>query len=332
MKVVVGARDEGHVLGDIRNGSVVVPLTGLHPLATRDMLRLRQCHVAEVESEPFRAVVVVRVGGRRYVGERHRLRATLAGAASGLHLWPDSLEAREEVLDVVDLLRAEVMVAHVPPTRGGQSIKEFLRSVYAVGVNYLSPHAGLFFDPYTGWAHHLADVLLPGAHACVFVRNDQIDIEGRLAGLELRDTLSLISYTLQCQYVYLFRKPLDKDTLAEQAASTLSTGLHVEKLLIGTGEDKGIWPITDRTNDRQSMAGPMQAAETDTTRGRWPTNVLLVHADTCRAPDDSNAEWTCSCVLHEKLPNAKYCAQVRGYEGMVSWLGLLIEPVPPSSP
>jgi len=45
--------------------------------------------------------------------------------------------------------------------------------------------------------------------------------------------------------------------------------------------DKGEWPITPRTAERGSMAGPMSPVTTDQTVGRWPANVLFTHAPGC---------------------------------------------------
>jgi DNA modification methylase len=72
----------------------------------------------------------------------------------------------------------------------------------------------------------------------------------------------------------LARKPLD-GTVAENVARWGVGALAIDACRIGTGEDKGVWPVTDRATERGSMSGPMRAAETDATVGRWPANVIL---------------------------------------------------------
>ncbi len=74
--------------------------------------------------------------------------------------------------------------------------------------------------------------------------------------------------------IVLARKPLD-GTVAGNVQAHGTGGLNVDECRIGTGEDKGTWPLTDRTDARNAMAGPMKAALTDTTIGRWPSNLMF---------------------------------------------------------
>lgn len=57
--------------------------------------------------------------------------------------------------------------------------------------------------------------------------------------------------------------------------------LRIDECRVGTGSDKGIWPLTSRTDERGAMAGPLAAVETDTTKGRWPANFVMSHAEGC---------------------------------------------------
>jgi site-specific DNA-methyltransferase (adenine-specific) len=69
------------------------------------------------------------------------------------------------------------------------------------------------------------------------------------------------------------RKPL----MGTVAANVLEHGtgaLNVDGCRVGTGADKGVWPITQRTQERGSMAGPMGAVATDQSAGRWPANLI----------------------------------------------------------
>jgi len=80
---------------------------------------------------------------------------------------------------------------------------------------------------------------------------------------------------------WLVRKPLRERTVAEQVLKTGTGGINVDGSRVGSGGDKGVWPVTDRTSGRGSMAGPMEASETDQTKGRWPANMVLSHSDRC---------------------------------------------------
>lgn len=71
----------------------------------------------------------------------------------------------------------------------------------------------------------------------------------------------------------LARKPLSGTVAANVQAHGVGA-LNIDACRVGTGADKGVWPVTDRTDQRGSMAGPMAAAETDATVGRWPANVI----------------------------------------------------------
>lgn len=79
---------------------------------------------------------------------------------------------------------------------------------------------------------------------------------------------------------WLARKP-PQGTLEANRAKYGTGYLNIEAVRIGDGKDKGVWPITDRSSERKAMAGSMQAVETDFSKGRWPTNMVLSHSDTC---------------------------------------------------
>jgi site-specific DNA-methyltransferase (adenine-specific) len=62
--------------------------------------------------------------------------------------------------------------------------------------------------------------------------------------------------------------------------------INVDATRIGTGEDKGIWPITNREDSRTTYSAALthtltDAVETDTTKGRWPANLILQHLPEC---------------------------------------------------
>ncbi len=76
--------------------------------------------------------------------------------------------------------------------------------------------------------------------------------------------------------IVVARKPL-AGTVASNVQQWGTGALNIDGCRVGTGEDKGVWPKTDRSASRNSMAGgPMRPdAETDRSVGRWPPNVLL---------------------------------------------------------
>jgi hypothetical protein len=120
-----------------------------------------------------------------------------------------------------------------------------------------------------------------GAHLAIFAESVDVAVNGRLAGLEFRDTILVLRPGPRTSYVFLFRRPINENTVAGQALATGTGGLNIGACRVGSGVDKGIWPITQRVDERTAMAGPMRASETDTTVGRWPPNVVLIHAPGC---------------------------------------------------
>jgi site-specific DNA-methyltransferase (adenine-specific) len=67
------------------------------------------------------------------------------------------------------------------------------------------------------------------------------------------------------------RKPLDGTVAANVLAHGVGA-LNIDACRIGTGEDKGVWPITQRRHDDVAFTPPPTL--TDTTKGRWPANVI----------------------------------------------------------
>jgi DNA modification methylase len=67
------------------------------------------------------------------------------------------------------------------------------------------------------------------------------------------------------------RKPLD-GTVAGNVLEWGTGGLNVDGCRVGTGKDKGVWPVTQRRHN--DVAWAVQPVETDTTLGRWPANLI----------------------------------------------------------
>jgi len=82
------------------------------------------------------------------------------------------------------------------------------------------------------------------------------------------------------------RKPLSESSVAANVLEHGTGAINIDATRIGTGEDKGIWPITDREDSRTTYSAALthtltDAVETDTTKGRWPANLILQHLDGC---------------------------------------------------
>lgn len=118
----------------------------------------------------------------------------------------------------------------------------------------------LVTDACPGWTDAVA-ALLPGAHVAVLANEeaDRVGIEGRMIGLEVRDTLAVLRAGPRTSYVLLFRKPLVKETVAEQVLATGTGAINIDACRVG-------------------LVGEVE----DDLSGRWPTNLVLVHGPRCQ--------------------------------------------------
>ncbi len=156
---------------------------------------------------------------------------------------------------------------------------------------WMTPHAAVLVDPSPGWATTLAGSMSSGGHALV-VTSEVASIEGRLAGFELRDTLLILSSGPRPRYAFLFRKPTD-GAILDQVIESSAGALNIADCRIGWGQDT---PSQDEWNNKgstgsgsanigQNTAGMREAyakGAVPVPSGRWPPNVLLVHAPECR--------------------------------------------------
>ena len=67
------------------------------------------------------------------------------------------------------------------------------------------------------------------------------------------------------------RKPF-KGTVAANVLEHGTGALNIDGCRVGTGEDEGVWPVTQRRHN--DVAWTVQPVETDTTKGRWPANLI----------------------------------------------------------
>jgi len=96
------------------------------------------------------------------------------------------------------------------------------------------------------WAE--ASRFAAGSHIAVFSHDPDIAAIGRLLGFEFRDTILVLHPGPRTSFIFLFRAPV-AGSVAEQVLQTGTGGLHIGASRIG-----GL---------------------------RWPTNLVLVHSQTC---------------------------------------------------
>lgn len=136
-----------------------------------------------------------------------------------------------------------------------------------------------------GWA--LTVQLDPGAHLVVMTDKDTLSIEGRRAGLELRDTLAVVS-SEAFRYAVLFRKPLVESGILAQLQVTETGSLNIDGMRVGGGENRTLWNYAsvgpqgcvNRPGETSQAGCEIEARVT--VQGRWPTNVVFVHTHECR--------------------------------------------------
>jgi hypothetical protein len=131
-------------------------------------------------------------------------------------------------------------------------------------------------------------IVTPGTHVAVLADRADVGVEGRILGLELRDTLLVLRPGPTSGFVFLFRTPMLEDTVAEQVLKTSTGALNLDACRVaadlseffsangkprsGMGHANGYGMGDGYGGDR---ANPPNEA------GRWPPNLLLVHAPEC---------------------------------------------------
>jgi len=147
-----------------------------------------------------------------------------------------------------------------------------------------------------GWVgldiEHLPE-LLPGAHVILVVDDYGVGVKARKLGLELRDTLLVLS-SKGSRFAFLFRKPCSEATVAENILRHGTGALNIDACRVSTSdslnggaysgeyrEKTTEWQNADRTDGkgsgfRQGVGEYRQPA------GRWPSNLVLVHGTGCQ--------------------------------------------------
>jgi hypothetical protein len=138
-----------------------------------------------------------------------------------------------------------------------------------------------------GWTEKL-EGLFPGDHAAILTGTTATGIIGRLAGFELRDVLAVFLPGPSTGFVFLFRKPVKAPTVVAQVLATGTGGLNVAACRVGlSGGTKRSGQAQhllndDGTEDRSHHWARTGHTVVELAIGRWPPNVLFVHAPECR--------------------------------------------------
>lgn len=123
---------------------------------------------------------------------------------------------------------------------------------------------------------------LPGEHVVLLTERPDDAVEWRLAGLELRDTILVLRSGPRASFGFLFRNPIAEGTVAAQVLKTGTGGLNVGacriQSLVLDSERR-----TSATGGTRLLAFGMAAQEGErhNSEGRWPPNVVIIHAPAC---------------------------------------------------
>ncbi len=129
--------------------------------------------------------------------------------------------------------------------------------------------------------------LVPGAHGIAF-GEPGLGLRLRAWGLELRDTVLVLSPGPRTETAYLFRVPLSEDTVAGNVLKhgTGAININAGRVFTDWNEpDRGeAWKRSGHSAkpDAAKLAAPPGQGITLHPEGRFPPNVLLVHSKDCK--------------------------------------------------
>lgn len=147
----------------------------------------------------------------------------------------------------------------------------------------------------------MVPLLAPGAHM-VTIMPEASCIEGRQAGLELRDTLLILSPGPRCRFAFLWRAPLNV-AVVEQVAKTGTGGINVDACRIETSDKYNRAPALSSSGGWRGYESGMGRMSDSSGLGRWPPNVLLVHGPACSSTGTRKVR---GGIAHEE------CADIEG--------------------
>jgi len=132
------------------------------------------------------------------------------------------------------------------------------------------------------------------------------------------------------------RRTMTEASVAKNALRWATGVINIDACRVGTGKDKGVWPVTDRPLN--AVYGVLAAPpETDLTKGRWPTNLILLHHPECKPLDAWVCVPECPAGYDDEGTTARYFKQIRGETTMstipdelIEYLRVLIAPPEPA--
>lgn len=126
--------------------------------------------------------------------------------------------------------------------------------------------------------------MLPGQHIVLLSGNPCGALEGRRQGLEVRDTLLVVS-SRGSSFAFLFRKSLE-GTVAENVVRYGVGGLWIDGCRIQTADHLANHSRSVGAAVSKGKYGSSKEQYTHQTEGqklgRWPTNLVLIHEEECR--------------------------------------------------
>ncbi len=146
--------------------------------------------------------------------------------------------------------------------------------------------SALFLSPPPSGA--FVSQLLPGAHVILFPRGSpHASVRVRAWGLELRDTLLVLSPGPSFEPAFLFRVPLSEGTMAENVLKHGTGALHIDASRVFTDWEEAdrpeSWKKSGHTSKPEAgkIAAPPGTGITLHAQGRFPPNVVFVHSPSC---------------------------------------------------
>ena len=170
-----------------------------------------------------------------------------------------------------------------------------------------------------GWADEISG-LVSGGYCVLLSDKDEDGILGRRKGLELRDTI-LVLRSGGVGYAYVFRRPFTEtvvDQLLESGAGCFDIDGSRASSEGQFEAEGGEFSRGDRPRDKYRKGVPMNMVPS--MRGRWPSNLVLVHVIGCVGE-------VCveGCpVGYVPTEFRRYYNQVGSEVGLVRWLDGLV--------
>ena len=134
-----------------------------------------------------------------------------------------------------------------------------------------------------------SESLVPGTYVACISSSAEGGLEGRFLGLELRDTILVLRPGPRVGFIFLFRVPLS-GTVLDQVVKTGTGVLNVDACRVASDMSEFFSKTTGKPRSGMGHAHGYgmgegyggNRANPPNESGRWPSNVVLVHASGCR--------------------------------------------------